>query len=130
MIVVDASVLAVALGDDGEEGGRARSRLRGEDLAAPELIDLEVVSVWRRQTAAGSMLPRRADLALQDLRAIPIIRSPHAPLLGRCWELRDNLSVYDASYAALAELLGVDLVTADRGLARAPRLRCRVELMR
>ena len=129
MIVVDASVLAVALGDDGRDGGRARHRLNGEDLAAPELVDLEVISVWRRQVVAGSMLPRRAELALADLETIPLRRSPHTPLIRRCWELRGNLTVYDASYVALAEALGVDLVTADRRLATAPRIRCRVDLV-
>lgn len=129
MIVVDASVLAVALGDDGPDGGRARSRLMGEDLAAPELVDLEVVSVWRRLVAAGAILPRRAELALNDLVSMPLRRSPHAALIPRCWELRGNLTVYDASYVALAEMLGLDLVTADRRLASTPRIRCRVDLL-
>ncbi len=66
MIVVDASVLAVALGDDGTDGRRARTRLIGETLVAPEVVDLEVVSVWRRQVAAKRMTAQRAGTALSD----------------------------------------------------------------
>ena len=69
MLVVDASVLAVALADDGPDGDAARSRLRGETLAAPELVDLEVASVLRRQDRAGLLDTRRANLALTDLAA-------------------------------------------------------------
>ena len=96
MIVVDASVLAPALGDDDADGEAARARLRGEDLAAPEIIDLEVTSVWRRTPADE----RRASLALADLADLPLRRAPHLPLLARCWELRHNLTSYDAAYVA------------------------------
>lgn len=130
MIVVDASVLAPALGDDGRDGDRARTRLRGERLAAPHLIDLEVASVWRRQVAAGVMDLRRAQFALQDLGSIPIRRAPHDALLPRCWQLRDNVTMYDAAYVALAEVLDVALVTADRRLSAATGLRCAIEIVR
>lgn len=130
MIVVDASVLATALGDDGPDGDHARARLRGERLSAPELVDLEVTSVLRRQVHSGAADPRRAALALADLAALPLRRAPHRPLLARCWELRDNLTVYDASYVALAEVLDVTLLTGDGRLARAPGLRCHVETLR
>lgn len=130
MIVVDASVLATALGDDGPDGDRARTRLRGERLSAPELVDLEVASVLRRQVQGGQVDIRRAALALTDLAAMPLRRAPHRPLLARCWELRDNLTIYDASYVALAEALDVTLLTGDRRLARAPGSRCRVEMLR
>lgn len=129
MIVVDASVLVVALADDGPSGDVARARLRPESLAAPELIDLEVASVLRRQLAKGRVDARRAELALRDLLAIPIDRAPHAPLLGRCWQLRDSVTVYDAVYVALAEALGVPLVTADARLARAAGPRCVIEVL-
>ena len=72
MIVVDASVLTVALVDDGVDGDRARSRLRGERLAAPELVDLEVLSVLRGLVRSGQVLPRSASLAIDDLLAMPI----------------------------------------------------------
>jgi predicted nucleic acid-binding protein len=130
VIVVDASVLATALGDDGPDGDRARARLRGERLSAPELVDLEVASVLRRQVQGGEVDIRRAALALADLAALPLRRAPHRPLLARCWELRDNLTVYDASYVALAEALEVTLLTGDGRLARAPGPRCRVEILR
>ncbi len=130
MIVVDASVLATALGDDGPDGDLARARLRGERLSAPELVDLEVASVLRRQVQAGQVDIRRAALAVADLAALPLRRAPHRPLLARCWELRDNLTVYDASYVALAEALDVTLLTGDGRLARAPGPRCRVEMLR
>lgn len=127
MIVVDASVLAPALGDDTDEGDRFRACLRGESLAAPELVDPEVASVLRRRRAEGRLDDRRAAQALADLIALPLRRTPHRPLLVRCWELRDNLTIYDATYVALAELLDVPLVTADRRLSRAPGIRCSVE---
>ncbi len=130
MLVVDASVLAVALADDGADGDAARERLRGEDLVAPELLDLEVVSVLRGQAIAGSLDARRADLALDDLTAMPLERAPHLPLLQRCWELRENLTTYDASYVALAEALDVLLLTGDRRLARASGPRCQIEVLR
>jgi predicted nucleic acid-binding protein len=130
LIVVDASVIAPALGDDGPDGDRARARLRGERLVAPHLIDLEVTSVWRRQVAAGVMDARRADLALADLVSLPMRRAPHNVLLQRCWQLRDNVTMYDAAYVALAEILGVSLLTADRRLSRAAGVRCVVELVR
>ncbi len=125
MIVIDASVLATALGDDGDDGDLMRDALAGEELAAPEIIDLEVVSVWRRTLTDD----RRAALALCDLEDLPLARAPHLPLLPRCWELRHNLTPYDAAYVALAEALGSELVTADRRLARAPGLACRIKVV-
>ncbi len=128
MLVIDASVLAVAIADDGKDGDAARARLRGETLAAPELIDLEVISVLRRQNRTNVFDNRRAALAITDLRALPIQRATHLPLLARCWELRDNLTTYDAAYVALAEALNTTLLTGDRRLARAPGPRCTIEL--
>lgn len=130
MIVVDASILAVALGDDGRDGDLARARLRGERLIAPELVDLEVASVWRRQIGRGTMDTRRAELALADLAILPLRRAQHRFLLGRCWELRDNVTIYDASYVALAEALNLVLLTADARLTRAAGPRCHIELLR
>jgi predicted nucleic acid-binding protein len=129
VIVVDASVLAVALGDDRAHGAAARQRLRGEVLSAPELIDLEVLSVLRRNVASGSATAQRGEEAMADLIELPLQRVSHRPLLRRCWELRHNLTSYDASYVALAEALDVPLLTADERLAGAPGLRCTVELL-
>lgn len=130
MLVVDASVLSIALADDGPDGDAARARLRGEVLAAPELVDLEVASVLRRQNRAGLLDTRRAGLALTDLAVVPMQRASHLRLLGRCWELRDNLTTYDAAYVALAEALDATLLTGDRRLARAAGPTCIIELLR
>lgn len=130
MIVVDASIVATALADDGDDGDRARARLRGETLSAPGLLDLEVVSVWRRAARSGRLERRRARQAMADLVELPLARAPHVPLLERIWELGDNLSPYDAAYVALAEALDVALLTADRRLARAPGIACEVEVVR
>lgn len=129
VLVVDASVLAVALADDGPDGDMARARLRDEELAAPELIDLEVISVLRRQRASGALDVRRAQLALDDLVDLPMHRAPHRPLVARSWELRENMTPYDAAYVALAEILETALVTADTRLAHAPGLACAVEVL-
>lgn len=129
VLVVDASVLAAALGDDAADGDRARTRLRGERLTAPELIDLEVTSVLRRQWLTGDLELRRADLAVADLRALPLRRVSHRPLLPRIWELRRDVTPHDGAYIALAESLDVVLLTGDGRLSRAPGLRCRVEVM-
>lgn len=130
MIVVDASVLANALADDEESGRRARARLAGDpDLHAPELVDLEVLSVLRRRLLHGDLGEERAATALLDLGDLALERYPHRALTGRAWQLRTNMTPYDASYVALAEALGCALVTADGPLARAPGSRCPVELL-
>jgi predicted nucleic acid-binding protein len=129
VIVVDASVLAPALADDGEDGDLARERLRGEQLTAPELVDLEVVSTLRRAARAGRLTERRSAQALADLAALPLRRVPHLPLLSRVWDLRDNLTAYDAAYVALAEAFNVLFLTADGPLERAAGVRCAVEVL-
>ncbi len=129
MIVVDAGVLVTALADDGPDGDAGRARLRGERLTAPELVDLEVLSVLRRLQAGGRLDRRRAELAVADLIDLPLRREPHRPLLRRCWALRANLTSYDAAYVALAEALGVALVTTDKRLSQAPGVRCLVETL-
>lgn len=129
MIVVDASVLAPALADDGADGDLARAHLRGQVLAAPGLIDLAVSSVLRRPVLSERLPVPRAQQALADLIALPLQRAPQLPLLARCWSLRDYLSVYGGSYVALAESLDCVLLTADASLSRAPGLRCVVEVV-
>jgi predicted nucleic acid-binding protein len=129
MIVVDASVMATALVDDGADGQRARARLQGEDLIAPALVDLEVTSVLRGLVRGGHVSDHRAALALADLIALPLQRVPHQGLVGRIWHLRDNLTVYDASYVALAETLDTTLVTADARIGRASGIQCDVEVL-
>jgi predicted nucleic acid-binding protein len=129
MIVVDASVIVTALGDDGDDGDRVRARLRGERLVAPHLVDLEIVSAWRRLAAPGQLDDRRVALAMTDLGALRIERAPHQLLVRRCWKLRANLTVYEASYVALAEAIDAVLLTGDRRLAEARGVGCSVEVM-
>jgi predicted nucleic acid-binding protein len=129
LIVVDASVIAPALADDDEDGERARSRLQSERLTAPEVLDLEVVSVIRKAFASGALSRRRAGLALADLIDLDLERISHRPMLARIWELHENLTPYDAAYVALAETIDATLVTADRRLSLAPGPRCTIEYL-
>ena len=129
MLVVDASVIAPAVADDGGLGSRCRQRLRGERPAAPDLLRVEVLSVIRREVSQRGLSLRRAEEAVADLLDLPITVYPTAPLLRRVWALRGKVSAYDACYVALAEALGAVLLTADARLAAAPGLRCRVEVM-
>jgi predicted nucleic acid-binding protein len=130
MIVLDASLLAPVLGEDAEAGTRLRDQLWADKEAfAPELIDLEVAAYARRLVRLGQMLPERAMLLLADLAVMPLRRVSHVPFLGRIWELRDNVSAYDAAYVALAEVMRAPLLTADARLARAPGIRCEVQVL-
>ncbi len=128
MIVTDASFLVMALADDGDDGAEARARLRGEELAAPHLADLEVTSVLRRSVTAGSVTVQRAYQALQDLSDLDVERVAHTSLLSRAWELRGNYTAYDASYVALAELFQAPLLTCDAKMAGGSGARCVFEV--
>ena len=129
MIVVDASVLANAVADDAADGDLARRALRGEVLAAPDLADVETVSVLRRRWLDGTLSARRFRAAVGDLGALPVLRHPTLPLMRRAYELRGNLTAYDAAYVALAEGLACTLLTGDARLARAPGPRCSIQLL-
>jgi len=83
----------------------------------------------RRRVTTDGLGQRRADLALGDLVDLPLIRHPHLPFVRRVWELRDEVTPYDAAYIALAETLGIPFVTADRGLATASGIRCAIEVL-
>lgn len=96
---------------------------------APHLLDVEVAQVLRRHVAAGFVTAPRGREALEDLMALPLIRYPHDLLLPRIWELRENLTAYDAAYVALAEVLNATLVTGDRRLANAPGTRANIEIL-
>jgi predicted nucleic acid-binding protein len=131
LIVTDASTFTAALVADDERGQQARTRLSVDaDQHAPGLLDLEVTSALRRLLRARVIDEGRADRALADLSTHPLERYPHVALLPRIWDLRHNLTPYDAAYVALAEALGAVLVTADARLANAPGLRCAVEVLR
>lgn len=129
MLVVDASALLPAIADGSDVGRQRRQRLVSERLDAPDLILAESLSVIRRQSLAGMLSSAQADQAIEDLLALPIIIHPTARLIRRVWELRGNVTPYDACYVALAEALDCPLLTGDARLARAPGLACEVELV-
>lgn len=129
MLVVDASVIAPLIADDGPDGDVFRAAVRGQTLAAPDLLRVEVLSVLRRHLASGDLTALQANNAVEDLVALPITLYPTAPLLRRCWELRSNVTSYDACYVALAEALDVVLLTSDARLANAPGTRCLFRLI-
>ena len=129
MLVADASVIAPAVADGGDDGDRCREAIRNQAIAAPDLLRIEVLSVLRRQAASGTLTRRQADDAVSDLLALPITVYPTAALLRRGWALRGNVTAYDACYVALAETLGVALLTADAKLANAPGTRCQFTLI-
>lgn len=131
MIVIDASVVAeLVTRAPGAAVATERVLALREELHAPHLLDLEVTSVLRRAVAARLASPAAAATALATLIALPIHRHGHEELLARIWQLRGNLTLYDAAYVALAEALSVPLVTFDGDLARAPGNRATVELLR
>jgi predicted nucleic acid-binding protein len=125
MIVVDASAALAAL----LNAGAARAALSSEQLHVPHLIDAEVASALRRRVAASHMSPGVGWAALDTWRRLGMTRYAVHSMLDRVWELRENLSAYDASYVALAELLGCPLLTADTRLAGAPGLRCSITIV-
>jgi predicted nucleic acid-binding protein len=129
VIVIDASILANLIGDDGTDGDRAREVVDGQELSLPDLADVEVVSVLRRRWLAKTMTARRFAAAIDDLGALPADRYPVLPFMPRAYELRANVSAYDATYVALAEQLDCALVTADRRLASAPGPRCAITVI-
>jgi predicted nucleic acid-binding protein len=130
VIVVDASaILEVLLSTS--DGARVAERLfmPGETLHAPHLMDLEVAQVLRRYALAGDLDAARGLEALEDLADLPVTRYPHDLLLPRIWELRRNLTAYDAVYVALAEVLAAPLVTRDAALASVRVHHARVEVL-
>jgi predicted nucleic acid-binding protein len=129
MIVLDASAAVELLGDT-QAGKKIAVRLSSERvLHAPHVLDLEVASVFRRQSTLGAVDAERIARALALHRQLRIMRHPHYPYLDRIWDLRHNFSAYDACYIALAEALGATLLTRDKALASARLQRGNVELI-
>ncbi len=130
MIVLDASAL-VELILDTPTGRLVAGRLAdpAEGLHVPHLADLEVVQALRRYVREGEIDADAAEMALDDLRALDLQRHAHEPLLERVWELRKNLTAYDAVYVALAEVIDGVLLTCDRRLSHAPGMSRRVTLI-
>ena len=128
MLVLDASALLRALlpGTDPDLIARLGS---DRDLHAPHLLDLEIVSALRRLNRSRRLSADRARDALTDLSDLNLTRYPHELLLPRIWQLRENLTAYDAAYVALAEALEAPLLTADARLARSSGHRAAIELL-
>lgn len=125
MIVLDASAALSGL----LNAGPARESLAGEQLHAPHLVDSEVASGLRRHVASHRIAADEGWAALDAWRRLGLTRYPMHGLLERVWDLRENLSAYDADYVALAESLGCFLVTADARISRAPGARCPITVV-
>lgn len=128
MLVVDTSAVLEAIVAVDPPTGLIERLAEDGDLHAPHLIDVEVLHTLRRLNALGELSEERASDARADFRELAIVRYPHVGLGDRIWELRHNLTAYDAAFVALAEALGVSLVTSDRRLSEAPGHAAQVEL--
>jgi len=133
MIVIDASA-AIEWVLQTPKGAEVEARIfrkpgASPRLHAPHLLDVEVAQVLRRHVARKVIPEVRGETALHDFLQIPLVRYPHELLLPRVWELRKNLTAYDAVYVALAEALDVPLLTCDANIASAPGHRTRVEVV-
>ena len=123
-VVLDASVVVAALVDGGDEGIWAGDVLLDPSLAAPHHLPAEVASILRRAAATGDVSPDTASLAHADLLDLRVELVAYAPLADRVWELRENVTTYDAWHVALAERLDAPLATLDQRLTRATGPRC------
>lgn len=130
MIVLDASA-AVDWLLQTPAGHKIEKRIyaRNESLHAPHLLDLEVAQVLRRLVREALISAQRADEAMKDFRDLRVTRYPHSIFLPRIWQLRHNLSAYDAAYVVLAEKLSATLITCDKRLASAPGHTVQIELL-
>lgn len=123
-VVIDASLVVAALMDAGPTGGWAEEILLSGPLAAPHLMPVEVANILRRAAQSRQISDDIAALAHDDLLSLPVQLFPYEPMAARVWELRENLTAYDAWYVATAELIGADLATLDIRLGAAPGPRC------
>ena len=126
MIVIDASAAVLGLLNDGE----ARATLSEQAVVSPHLADSEIVHALRSLVLRGEIEPPAAQRAIGVWGRLGLLRVGVSGLLDRIWELRGNLSAYDATYVAVAETLDAPLVTADGRLARAPGARCTITVVR
>jgi predicted nucleic acid-binding protein len=124
-LVIDASMVVAALVDSGTDGRWAESLLTSDSLAAPHLLTAEAANILRRSPLAGAISAEQASLAHADLLDLRVELFPYAPFATRIWDLRDNVTCYDAWYVALAETLSAPLATLDARLAKASGPRCR-----
>lgn len=124
-LIVDASVVVALLIDRGPDGVWAAQTCRGQVLAAPHHMPIEAANVLRRAALAGDVSSDSASLAHADLLELRVELFPYSVLADRCWDLRDNITSYDAPYIALAERLDSPLATLDARLVRSPGPQCR-----
>jgi predicted nucleic acid-binding protein len=124
-LVVDASMLVAALIDSGTDGRWAEALLTSDSLAAPHLLSAEASNILRRSARSGAISAEQASLAHADLLDLRVELFPYAPFAARIWNLRDNVTCYDAWYVALAEALNAPLATLDARLAKASGTHCR-----
>ncbi len=130
MIVVDAScMLEILLKFTNSDSLCRRLFSEGQPLCAPQLIDIEVSHVLRRYWLTKELPAKRGRDAIADLEDFPIERFPHTVLLPRIWQLRNNLTAYDATYVALAEALNAPLITCDKKLAKSTGHRATIEVV-
>jgi predicted nucleic acid-binding protein len=129
VLVLDTSAVLNALVARPRIPGLEERLAEDGDLHGPHLIDTELLHALRRMTISGEISDERAADARSDFGELALVRYPHEPLGDRVWELRHNLTVYDATFVALAELLAVPLITCDARLASAPGHKARIELL-
>lgn len=123
-VVIDAGVALAALLDDDEHTAWAREVMSEGNLAAPELLSVEVAHLLRKSVSQGLLTAHEGRGALADLLDVVDDFYPHGPFVPRIWELQSNVTSYDSAYVALAEALGAPLATLDWKLSRAPGPRC------
>lgn len=130
MIVVDASAMLEFLLQT-PLGTRVEARLfrDGEEFHSPHLVDVEVTQGLRRLVRSGEVTPARAAEAIADLVDLDLHRHAHLDFLTRAWQLRENVTAYDAMYVALAEALDATVITCDVPLTKAPGHRARIEVV-
>lgn len=126
-LVIDASLVVSALVDAGDTGRWAESLLAPGPLSAPHLMPAEVATILRRAAARGEITQDVASMAHADLLDLRVELFPYAPFAPRVWELRGNVTSYDAWHIALAEYLGSSVATLDRRMAQVPGPRCSFE---
>jgi predicted nucleic acid-binding protein len=125
-LICDASAVAALLLDSGPDGQWVMQTVESSEIAAPALVTYETASVIRRHELAGQISPDQSAQAHADLLDLAIELWPYDLLAARAWELRLNLSIYDATYVALAEITDLTLITLDNRLAKAPGTKCRI----
>ncbi len=131
MIVVDSSVVVDLILNIEPYFDKISERILNEspNLFAPYLLDAEVTQILRKFTLNGKITTSRANTAIEDYKDLPITRYPHLPLLNRAFELRNNLTVYDALYLTLAEALEVSLLTRDNSFAKVSKVKSEVQII-